>query len=279
MIVSIYKETFFPMPMPHPDAPLQILLAGITHPDPSYRIVRNSPGNLYVLEYVIRGKGHLRWGDKYYTPAEGDVYLLQPPLPHEDHSDSADPWEKIWFNLSGPLMNALCDAYRLRGVVYFHNFRIEKEFLNAADILRRHQNDLPTEFPLAVHRILAAIDRRRSTHPEAGKSPEGIRLKEYLDMNWEKNISLEKLAKLIRKSVPQTLRIFQKDWNCSPYAYLQEQRSFLARQYLENSDCPVKVLAAMLGFKDEFYFSNWFKGKNGVAPAIYRKTFRKKHGT
>ena len=150
-------------------------------------------------------------------------------------------------------MNALCDAYRLRGVVYFHNFRIEKEFLNAADILRRHQNDLPTEFPLAVHRILAAIDRRRSTHPEAGKSPEGIRLKEYLDMNWEKNISLEKLAKLIRKSVPQTLRIFQKDWNCSPYAYLQEQRSFLARQYLENSDCPVKVLAAMLGFKDEFF--------------------------
>ena len=103
MIVSIYKETFFPMPMPHPDAPLQILLAGITHPDPSYRIVRNSPGNLYVLEYVIRGKGHLRWGDKYYTPAEGDVYLLQPPLPHEYHSDSADPWEKIWFNLSGPL--------------------------------------------------------------------------------------------------------------------------------------------------------------------------------
>ena len=82
------------------------------------------------------------------------------------------------------------------------------------------------------------------------------------------------LASLIRKSPAQTLRIFQKDRNCSPYAYLQEQRSFLARQYLENSDYPVKILASMLGFKDEFYFSNWFKEKNGISPSAYRKRFR-----
>ena len=116
IIMSAYKETFFPMPMPRKDAPLQLLLAGITHPDPAYRIVRHSPTDLYVLEYVIRGKGHLYWGDKYYRPSGGDVYLLQPPLSHAYHSDAADPWEKIWFNLSGPLIGALCDAYRLRGI-------------------------------------------------------------------------------------------------------------------------------------------------------------------
>ena len=57
--------------------------------------------------------------------------------------------------------------------------------------------------------------------------------------------------------------------------YLQEQRSFFARQYLENTDCPVKELSAKLGFPDEFYFSNWFKQKNNLSPTAYRKQFRK----
>ena len=274
IIMSNYKETFFPIPMPLPDAPLQLQLAGITHKDPSYRIVRRNSENVYVLEYVISGKGHLYWGDKYYTLAEGDVYLLQPPLPHEYHSDSKTPWEKIWFNLKGPLMDALCDAYSLRGIVYFHNCPLEKEFLAAAEILRNRRDRFQTEFTLAIHRIIAGIDRWRQEYPGIGKSPEGIHLKEYLDANWEKKISLSNLAKEIHKSIPQTLRIFQKDWNTTPYTYLQEQRSFLARQYLVNSDYPVKILASMLGFKDEFYFSNWFKEKNGIAPSFYRKKFR-----
>ena len=272
--MSAYKETFFSMPMPQKDAPLQVLLAGITHRDPAYRIVRNPPLNMYVLEYVIRGKGHLHWGDKYYTPTGGDVYLLQPPLPHEYHSDSSDPWEKIWFNLSGPLAGALCDAYHLRGVVYFHKCPLEKEFFDAAELLRKPGDSFSREFAIRIHRIIAGIDLWRHRHPETRKSPEGIRLKEYLDANWRNKISLKELAGEIRKSEAQTLRIFQKDWNCTPYAYLQEQRSFLARQYLENSDYPVKILAEMLGFKDEFYFSNWFKTKNGMSPGIYRKQFR-----
>ena len=128
MIMCAWKETFFSMPMPPKDAPLKLLLAGFTHKDASYRIVRNGLDDIYVLEYVISGKGHLHWGDKYYTPTAGDVYLLQPHVSHEYYSDPADPWEKIWFNLSGPLMDALCDAYRLHGVVYFHHCRLEKEF-------------------------------------------------------------------------------------------------------------------------------------------------------
>ena len=262
------------MPMPRKDAPLQLLLAGITHPDPAYRIVRHSPTDLYVLEYVIRGKGHLYWGDKYYRPSGGDVYLLQPPLSHAYHSDAADPWEKIWFNLSGPLIGALCDAYRLRGIVYFHDCRLEKEFFEAAELLRKRPQAASGEFALLIHRIIAGIDLWRKEHPETRKSPEGVHLKEYLDTNWRKKVSLCELAGEIHKSEAQTLRIFRRDWNCTPYAYLQEQRSFLARQYLENSDYPVKILAEMLGFNDEFYFSNWFKEKNGCSPRSYRRKFR-----
>lgn len=62
MIMCAWKETFFSMPMPPKDAPLKLLLAGFTHKDASYRIVRNGLDDIYVLEYVISGKGHLHWG-------------------------------------------------------------------------------------------------------------------------------------------------------------------------------------------------------------------------
>ena len=37
---------------------------------------------------------------------------------------------------------------------------------------------------------------------------------------------------------------------------------------------PVKELAMMMGFQDEFYFSHWFKQRNGVSPSLYRDRFR-----
>ena len=70
------------------------------------------------------------------------------------------------------------------------------------------------------------------------------------------------------------MRIFRQDWSDSPYNYLQKLRDFFSRQYLENTSCPVKELAGLMGFKDEFYFSNWFKQRNGVSPSLYRKRFR-----
>ena len=266
-------ETLFQLPESIFPTPLKLYSAGITHPDPNYRIHREKP-NLTVLEYIVSGEGHLVIDGRRYHIKAGDVYLLHPFTDQDYASDRLNPWEKIWFNLSGPLIGALCDAYRLRGIVYFHDCRLEKEFFEAAELLRKRPQAASGEFALLIHRIIAGIDLWRKEHPETRKSPEGVHLKEYLDTNWRKKVSLCELAGEIHKSEAQTLRIFRRDWNCTPYAYLQEQRSFLARQYLENSDYPVKILAEMLGFNDEFYFSNWFKEKNGCSPRSYRRRFR-----
>ena len=85
---------------------------------------------------------------------------------------------------------------------------------------------------------------------------------------------MDGLARLIRKSPAQMMRIFRRDWDDSPYNYLQKQRDYFARQYLKNTSCPVKGLAMMMGFQDEFYFSHWFKQRNGISPSLYRDRFR-----
>ena len=74
-----------------------------------YRI-RRECSDITVLEYIVSGTGHLCVENRSYTVCAGDVYLLHPFTSHDYHADWKDPWEKIWFNLSGPLVEHLIDA-------------------------------------------------------------------------------------------------------------------------------------------------------------------------
>ena len=269
-----FRETFIPFLDRTDQDILKVWLSGITHPDSTYHVIRNEEqSHYYVLEYVVRGRGHIRFNDHYYEPCGGDVYLIQPRIQQEYWSDPDDPWEKIWFDISGSLVDALCSVYQLRGIVLFPQCPLEKEFREGIEILRERNDASLERFSIVLHRIFYRLHRHRQNNPEQCKSPEGLRLKAYLDANWQKAVSLRDMAALIRKSPAQTFRIFRKDWNVTPYAYLQNLRLFIACQYLRNSDTTVKGLALMTGFKDEFYFSNWFKQKKGISPSLYRKRY------
>lgn len=269
-----WNETIYLNPAPRSDAPLRLEMAGVTHPDADYRIVRRESPGLYVLEYVLRGRGHLTYGGEYYAVSAGDVYFLQPGAEMEYHSDRHDPWEKIWFNMRGKLMESLCEAYRLHGLVHFRNCPLAEEFQTALGIVRHWDAETELAFDLQIHRILAKLRDWQEAHPGNSRSADGIRLKEYLEAHWREDVSAEDLAAVIRKSPAQVRRIFQRDWQMSPHRFLARQRLFYACQYLENTGYPVKVLAARLGFRDEFYFSNWFRKEKGISPTQYRKQFR-----
>lgn len=268
------NETIYLCPYECENMPLQLQAAGITHPDKDYYIKRSEKHDLYVLEYVISGKGHVHYGGQYFSPEAGDVYFLQPKVNTEYHSDRKNPWQKVWFNLYGPLMHGLCDAYNLRGLVYYRDCPLQEEFFQALETLRHWQNDSYSCFSLQIHKILLKLHQWRNRHPELHKSLEGLKMREYLTSHWQEKFSMSVLAGLIGKSPAQAQRIFRRDWGDTPCNFLQEQRKFFACQYLENSDFPVKEVAQLLGFRDEFYFSNWFKERVGAAPSEYRRKRR-----
>ena len=273
LITREKKETIYVHPSYQEDHPLQLLMTGITHPDPEYHIRRPAVNGLYVLEYVISGKGHVRFGDMQFSPSAGDVYFLQPYAAVDYYSDRKDPWEKVWFNLKGPLIESLCHGYGLNGLVYYHDCPLKELFFDALEEGREWRGEI-YPFTAKIHRIIAALYDWKKQHPEYQKTPEGICLKEYLDQHWQEKVSLEELANLIGKSQIQVLRIFQRDWSVTPGQYLRKLRLDFACQYLENTVFSVKEISLMLGFKDEFYFSNWFKQKTGLAPQHDRESLR-----
>ena len=177
----------------------------------------------------------------------------------------------IWFIPRGPLVKSLIELYRLTDAVHFPSCPLEQEFRDALETVRTRPADSHTKLSLALHRIFAGLNRWRQQHPETCKSPEGLKLKAHLDRHWRRSVPLAELAKLIGRSRSQVMRIFLHDWNTSPCQYIQRQRLDLAKQYLENTDAKISQIAEFVGFRDEFYFSNWFKEKTGVSPLFYRR--------
>ena len=264
--------------LPYTDTPEPVVLdsTGITRRDPNYRIVRPSGmcARYFVLECILAGRGHLFCDGRHLQPGPGDVYLLPPDLPNEYYTNASDPWEKIWFNISGDLVDALVECYQLTGLVYLPHAGLEEDFRAGLEIVRSARGDASTELAARFTAIFSRM-HRLSGHLESGRSPEGIRLKEHLDGHWREPFSLEQLGKIIGKSPAQTLRIFRADYGVTPGAYYQQRRYQMAARYLENTRNSVRAIADLLGFANEFHFSAWFKKQSGVAPKFYRKGARR----
>lgn len=77
---------------------------------------------------------------------------------------------------------------------------------------------------------------------------------------------------------PRTLRRRLLDEGTSYQAIVNEVRSYLACEYLRDTDISVSEIGALLGFEDISNFRNAFKRWTGVSPRDYRRQARQTDG-
>lgn len=272
------NEKLLFIPQLPPDSPIRLHIAGITWPDPDYRIIRQY-SSYWVLEMVVRGSGTIWVDDQKFHAAQGDCYLLPAHSSHRYFSDTDTPWEKYWFNFSGSLIPGLLRSYRLANQVIFHNCDMEKHFIQAINDLENSPLSLrQNRFAGIIVELLSLIaDKKQTSGDEKVISPEGKILHDTLLEHLNMPVpSLAQLAGKINRSESQMLRIFHRDFGISPVAFLYGKKMETAMYFLQDSNMPVKIIAAKLGFNDEFYFSRMFKKKFGVSPRAFRDNCLKK---
>lgn len=272
------REDVYCLPQPSEPRPFRVELCGISYCDGSYQICRNRNSATFVFEFVRKGRGYLRINQEELAPQAGDLYIVPAHSDHVYGSSADDPWEKLWFNVSGPLVGSLLTAYGMDGVHLVRHFPGERFFREGLAIGRRQGIEAHDKIALIIHKIIAQGAACLSTVPGSRQSAVGMELKRYLDANLARPIRLGDLCRHVHKSTAQMLRIFKQAWGVTPYDYLLEQRMQLARQYLENTMKSNKEIASDLGFSDAYYFSNLFRRKNGMSPRHYRRQFRHETG-
>lgn len=97
---------------------------------------------------------------------------------------------------------------------------------------------------------------------------------EYIQINFEKRISLDEMASLCNISSSYFSKLFNKITGDNFSNYINQARIDRACVLLATTDTPITVIALDLGFEDNSYFDKVFKKLTGVTPSFYKAVKR-----
>lgn len=252
-------------------APFIIQMAGISYCDDSYDIYRRS-SEIYGFEYIIKGKGYVRQDDVSFTAEAGDIYLLS--IGHEHHyaSDPDDPWIKIWFNVSGKLVDSVIKLYNITKYVHIKGLNILELFEEFVNCTRMNipQKQIFDRCAVIFLKVVQEIANYNKDIELGEVSPIAQQLKKKIDNLNDFAVNFDDLMQDIFCTKAHAIRLFKAEYGITPYQYFLNKKQFLAEMLLANGNIPIKKIAYMLGFDDTRYFSAFFKSRNGLPPYEYR---------
>lgn len=90
-----------------------------------------------------------------------------------------------------------------------------------------------------------------------------------IDYNYDKNITVEEIAKKLYINPCYLSRLFKSKKNISIKQYICEKRINRAKEMLKSSNVPINIVASSVGIYDSLYFSRLFKKHTGFSPSQY----------
>ncbi len=253
---------------------LEIIMAGITHPNPTYRIMHNIskqfPYDYYVFEYVVKGVGHIETPEEKYTVTEGDFYFLNKLRYHIYYSDPDNPYEKIFLVLKGSFVDFLVSNYLSNDSVYIKKCNLNGHMMHIINLLSR---DGPINYDRLAISVLELFQQvfpqPYRTKQSSTRVPEMV--KNYIDAHITENITLDDISNALYISKSHIERAFKKEYGQTPIAYWASQRIMQVASMLETTNYSLSEIAQMLGFSDVKYMSKSFKKIKGKTPTEYRR--------
>ncbi|MBR1700805.1 MAG: helix-turn-helix transcriptional regulator [Lachnospiraceae bacterium] len=94
---------------------------------------------------------------------------------------------------------------------------------------------------------------------------------DYIHANYNREISLETLCKLVNLNRTSLNQRFKEQYQCTCMEYLLRYRLKIAQELLSNTNMKIAEVAENCGFKYDTYFEKQFKHRLGISPAMYRK--------
>lgn len=94
--------------------------------------------------------------------------------------------------------------------------------------------------------------------------------KEYINSNYNKDISLEDIAQTACLSVNHFLRTFKQAYGLSPHQYLTKVRLDRSKYLLKNTTYTINEIVEIIGFECPSSFIRLFKNTCNTTPGKYR---------
>lgn len=232
----------------------------------------------YAVSLNYGGRGAFDCRNELRDAAPGTCSLIAPGEVHTGHATSRDGWIYRNLYIEIPLMATLLRSLDWQGPldVRFKLPVVRDSVLatrlgRAFDSLKEANSLLENESLLlsAVARLLTDHFVPGRALRDAGTEHVAFRqIKEWLDANSEKNVSIHALARLVGLSPYYLVRAFHKHVGIPPHKYQAVVRINRARKLL-TSGATISEAAYRAGFCDQSHLNRCFKAALGVTPGEY----------
>lgn len=230
----------------------------------------------YGIGLSQRGSGIIHCqGTKYIAPPEHLIFF-HPGEVHSGYANEQNPWTYSMIYLDVNSIEEILEGYRQTisfPETTFHNWAIASIFSHTHKLFSQSASKLEHEMLLQsfVKRLARIVGISPIVRSQFKESKAIQLVKEYLEANYQDNVSIKTLSNLTNLSPNYLITAFRKEVGIPPHSYQIQMRVKRAKDELF-TDRPLVQIAAELGFCDQSHFTRCFKRIVGVTPGIYRQS-------
>lgn len=238
----------------------------------------------FVIGFIEKGERKLSCLNKEYIVGSGDITIFNPYDVHTCEQINELPLDYRCLNVSEEIMEKnIINITEIKEKINFSPTVITNLYLSSlikelhSLITKKSREFRKEEIFILILEYLVKYHSIPFENNYSVKQSENIkRVCEFLEKNFDKNISLDTLTSLTDFSKYHLLRSFTKETGITPYGYLETVRIEKAKNFLEKGVSPAET-AFLTGFSDQSHFSNFFKKFIGLTPKQYQNIFINKN--
>ena len=255
--------------MPVDNIDLTVIAAGLLSPLSDVFHERPAGFPNYMMIFFKSGSGSFRFGEETVEAHMDDLILYRPNEPQIFTYFKEEAPHIYWIHFAGTQADALMQHFGLRDA---HCLHFPNDFIPKAisAILAELNNDRAFCEEVTHSLLLNMLARiaRETIH----KRPVS-RVEEITSFMWQtymEDTPVNVYAERCGLSVPHFMRLFKSTFGTTPLDYKLQIRIHTAKEILLTTQCTVREVALIVGFKDPFHFSRHFKKRTGYSPSEYR---------
>lgn len=237
------------------------------------------------LVYIVSGEAENKVGDERIPLKSGDIFVMaDKEIQHSIHP-KGEPSEFSIINIIFPYDFYQFDWEVLSPKHVFSTEKIPNSKFLLEQIIEEYQKknwkyedvtySLTKILLTNIYRCLPARKVKRTSKGQSKKQVDSYieMAKKYIRRNYDKQISVEDVAKACALSKQYLQRLFKREKNTSIIAYIVKYRIEQACRYLLKTEYSVAKVAQLVGFNDLKYFYVQFKKIVGETPISYKEKF------
>ncbi|EGJ27374.1 AraC family transcriptional regulator [Streptococcus porcinus] len=234
----------------------------------------------YIFHYITEGEGtlYISEANKHYVLKAGQGFLIPPHLISSYEADADNPWSYMWIEFSGiKAYHYIQQAGLDKGHYVFEQSKSPKESLvynYLKELIDGHDKRSSYIIAKTYLFIDALIEESQSQTVTSHDDIKEFYIREalnFIERNYENNISVETIANHCNLNRHYFSRLFKEKMNISPQTFLISYRLSKSCELLRHTNMSLQEIAEAVGYSNQFNFSTAFKRHYNLSPLHWRK--------